>query len=67
MDTKRRDSGRQQPHEPNPIIACACGCGELFPKFDESGRPRAIVTGHNTSQGADGRLTPKTLAEVGSR
>lgn len=40
-------STRQQPHEENPFITCACGCGELFATFDSDGRPRRFVTGHN--------------------
>lgn len=35
--------------EPNPDIACACGCGSVFPKYDASGRPRRYVSGHNTA------------------
>lgn len=44
-----RTSGkrRQNPHEPNPLIPCACGCGEMFPRFDRSGRPRSFINGHN--------------------
>lgn len=35
------------PGEPNPDVACACGCGATFPRFDASGRPRRFVQGHN--------------------
>lgn len=41
LDRRRHD-------EDNPDIACACGCGTTFPKFDRSGRPRHFVSGHNT-------------------
>jgi len=40
--------GLRNPGETNPTIACACGCGESFAKYDSSGRPRRFVTGHNT-------------------
>lgn len=43
----RRDSGRRLPHEENPVITCGCGCGQTFPRFDSSGRPRRFVSGHN--------------------
>lgn len=46
---RRLDTGRQLPHENNQFVACACGCGEMFAKFDPSGRPRRFVTGHNTA------------------
>jgi len=44
-----RSAERQlrMPGEPNPEVACACGCGTTFARFDESGRPRAWVSGHN--------------------
>lgn len=45
----RKHEGRRAPDEPNPTIECACGCGESFLKYDESGRPRRFVTGHNMS------------------
>lgn len=35
------------PDEPNPMLTCACGCGAQFSKFDEVGRPRRFVPGHN--------------------
>ena len=38
----------QMPGEPNRLILCGCGCGEEFPMFDDAGRPRRFVTGHNT-------------------
>lgn len=37
----------RMPNEPNRMIFCGCGCGEEFPMFDGSGRPRRFVTGHN--------------------
>ena len=38
---------RRMPGEPNPTIACECGCGGVFTKFDACGRPRRFITGHN--------------------
>jgi hypothetical protein len=43
----RRLVGRRSPDESNPRIECACGCGTSFFRYDESGRPRRFVTGHN--------------------
>jgi len=34
------------PGDPNPIIACACGCGAHFNKYDQWNRPRRYVAGH---------------------
>lgn len=36
------------PDEPNPPVACACGCGAEFTKYDGEGRPRRFVHGHST-------------------
>ena len=47
---KRKDL--RMPDEENPVRMCACGCGEQFKKYDESRRPRMIVSGHNS------RLSP---------
>lgn len=46
---KNRDRLRK-PGEPNPRVACACGCGAEFDRFDYQGRPRRFVSGHNTSE-----------------
>jgi hypothetical protein len=37
------------PGEDNPLIPCACGCGGTFAKYDDNGRPRKLITGHNRS------------------
>lgn len=37
----------QGPDEPNREVTCACGCGTAFPKYDETGRPRSYIPGHN--------------------
>ena len=31
----------------NPNVACECGCGALFARYDGEGRPRRFVPGHN--------------------
>lgn len=33
--------------EDNPVIACECGCGETFQKYDNTNRPRVYISGHN--------------------
>jgi hypothetical protein len=43
------------PSEPNLSIACACGCGAVFPKYDRNGKPRAFVAGHNAKTGTSHR------------
>lgn len=42
--TKR---ARRLPDEPNQEVACACGCGVRFKRYDASGRQRTFVSGHN--------------------
>lgn len=44
---RAKDAGRQVPHESNRFVACACGCGTMFAKYDAGGRPRRYVSGHN--------------------
>lgn len=44
--------GRRRPGEPNPVVTCACGCGAEFKRFDEFGRPRRFVSGHNMTLAA---------------
>lgn len=56
----RRSVSRRRRHgEANPPVACACGCGERFPKFDAGGRPRRYVTGHNYDTDHAGRYAPR--------
>ena len=42
---KRKDL--RIPGEPNLAIQCECGCGVSFEKYDNCGRPRRYVSGHN--------------------
>lgn len=44
---RKKDNGRRLPKQHNQIVACKCGCGQSFRKFDKSGRPRRFVSGHN--------------------
>lgn len=30
------------------MISCACGCGKEFPMYDNKGRKRQYISGHNT-------------------
>lgn len=72
---RHRSAGRvtrQNPHDENEFITCGCGCGEMFAKFDSSGRPRKFISGHNPHDAqaeqdvldaiADGRVHRTTLA-----
>lgn len=43
----RKRSDLRMPGERNRFIACVCGCGTSFRKFDEENRPRKFVSGHN--------------------
>lgn len=62
----RESSNRQDPHEPNPTVECACGCGETFSKYDDSGRPREYVSGHNPTHSGDEeyRSTSEVVLDV---
>lgn len=44
---RTKESGRRLPGEPNPLICCACGCEQQFPRYDATGRPRTYISGHN--------------------
>ena len=46
---KRQDLRR--PDEPSLVVSCECGCGSRFWRFDQSGRPRRFVSGHNQGRG----------------
>lgn len=47
VEHRKPGSNLQLPGELNPLIFCSCGCGDRFSRFDESGRPREFVSGHN--------------------
>lgn len=48
----RKRTDLRDPDEPNPIVACACGCGATFHRFDNTNRPRRFVSGHNLKLGS---------------
>lgn len=47
LEHRSPESNLQKPNEPNDLIACACGCGSSFARFDRLRRPRRFVSGHN--------------------
>lgn len=53
---KHQDRGLRDPGEPNQTVACECGCGAEFLRFDGSGRPRRFVSGHNSPRNAKGQF-----------
>lgn len=46
----------QMPGEPNQIISCKCGCGRLLDKYDQWGRPREYISGHNVLRDSKGQF-----------
>lgn len=48
QEHRKPGSNKKLIGQENPMIQCACGCGEWILKFDGSNRPREFVTGHNT-------------------
>lgn len=44
---RRTGKRRRDPGEINTVIACGCGCGSMLALFDEFGRPRQFINGHN--------------------
>lgn len=53
-----KSSGRKLPDEVNWIRPCNCGCGQSFYRYDENGRPRDYIAGHNM------RFTAKPTVEA---
>ena len=47
FEHRSKDKGLRRPGESNPMVSCACGCGEVFPRYDASNRPRRFISGHN--------------------
>lgn len=50
FEHRDKSSNLRKPHEPNLVVECACGCGKVFPRYDEQGRPRKYVSGHNVKE-----------------
>ena len=70
---RKVEKSLRMPDEPNPVVTCACGCGETFLQYDDQGRPRQYVSGHNPHPllYLDAILAaledgPKTLPELGA-
>jgi len=47
---RKHAKGLRLPGQPNPPVSCACGCGRVLKRFDDQGRPRRFVSGHNSPQ-----------------
>jgi len=47
----RKNHRLRNPGEPNITVSCECGCGNTFRKYDQVGRPRRFVSGHNFPRG----------------
>lgn len=47
---RRKGMTLRMPDEDNPLIECACGCGQTFSRYDSEGRPRKFISGHNTAE-----------------
>lgn len=60
---RSQHSRLQMPHEPNVVVACECGCGEAFYKYDKHGRPRRFVSGHNPLDASTQRAILDQLAD----
>lgn len=70
----RKSVHLKKPDEPNLMIKCKCGCDGGFQKYDEAGRPRKYISGHNPQQKitqdkilrilSRGVLTTKTIREL---
>lgn len=58
---RKKESGLRDPGEENPIVSCICGCGEIFSRFDLSGRPRFYVSGHNPTDAPTQKYLIKLL------
>ena len=43
----RKNHGMRRPGEDNVNIQCSCGCGKQLLMYDDSGRPRRFIWGHN--------------------
>ena len=44
---RKAGSNRRLPGESNIEASCLCGCGRKFMKYDNNGRPRKYISGHN--------------------
>lgn len=47
LEHRKPGCTRRLPGEANELLKCRCGCGGELLKFDEEGRPREYLSGHN--------------------
>lgn len=52
MRHHRKRTDLRDPGQPNPVVPCECGCGEVFTRFDHQNRPRRFISGHNVRKAA---------------
>ena len=45
--TVLREVPLRMPHESNVAVQCKCGCGITLRRYDQHGRPRLYISGHN--------------------
>lgn len=62
----RKRGDLRLPGEPNPVIPCACGCGERLAKYDDHGRPRRYLSGHNAAETVESPVRAAVLRVIGS-
>ena len=53
---RRVQKQNRLPGEPNPTIRCACVCGDQLKRFDNWGRPRSFISGHNVRRNRLGQF-----------
>lgn len=63
---RKLDSNLKLPNEPNRTIECGCGCGTAFDLYDNFGRPRMFVSGHNPANPSNSPTANKLLALINS-
>ena len=51
----RKSTHLRKPSEPNLLVECLCGCSRIFPRYDNAGRPRKYISGHNMKDGENER------------
>lgn len=47
VEHRRGGKAKRLPGEANPLVACACGCGQTFRRYDRANRERKYLSGHN--------------------
>lgn len=48
------------------MVACACGCGEMHPRYDNRGRERFYLRGHQNRQATEAQIQAR-LKNFGKR